>query len=70
MLINFGLLGLIDLQNGRDGLMCSLNPEGWIKICEMLLEPAPEDFEFGPKVNIIPCALLCASDAADCFILS
>ena len=50
--------------------MCSLNPEGWIKICEMLLEPAPEDFEFGPKVNIIPCALLCASDAADCFILS
>ncbi|CAM9488087.1 unnamed protein product [Ectocarpus sp. 4 AP-2014] len=38
--------------NGRDdleSLMCSLNPKDWIKICEMLLGPAPKDFEFEPK---------------------
>ncbi|CAM9436418.1 unnamed protein product, partial [Laminaria digitata] len=39
---------------GRDeleGLICSLNPADWIKTCEMLLGPAPEDFEFEPKVK-------------------
>lgn len=46
--------------------MCSLNPADWIKICEMLLGPAPEDFEFEPKVRISPRAPLCASHAADC----
>ena len=49
--------------------MCSLNPADWIKICEMLLGPAPADFEFEPKVTISSLSLLCASDAVDCFAL-
>lgn len=51
-------------QNGRDeleGLMCSLNPADWIKICEMLLGPAPEDFEFEPKVRDISPRALCSA---------
>lgn len=31
--------------------MCSQNPRDWIKICEMLLGPVPQDFEFVPKVR-------------------